>query len=421
MKKSLIALAAFAVATLGVAPASAKPAPSSLTVMGPYAAGALDADALEAELAAFTTENRVEVTYEEYFGSADLVDRVTGPNPPDLIIAPQPGTLEALAPDLVDLADFVNPVALRRDFGNYLIDLVTVDGAGLGAPIRADLKSLVWYRPDVFAANGYQIPETFAELVALSDAMVTDGMVPWCNYIESGFATGWLGTDWVEDLVLGAEGPAVYDDWVDHSVIFADLRIEMAFERYQQMIDTPGYVFDRANMLAMSWFFNAIPLGEEECLMHRQASFFLGNLGSFGYDIDEFSTFDFPTVDPTFADAAVGGGVYLAAVNDSYEVRQLTRFMVSQQFGREALADSDTGWILPNVRFDTSRYGNEFTRSFAETIQAALLAGQFRFDASDLMPPQVSTGTFWTGITDLVAGAKTIPQVLNDIDASWPI
>jgi alpha-glucoside transport system substrate-binding protein len=97
---------------------------------------------------------------------------------------------------------------------------VTVDGVVLGAPIKVNLKSLVWFQPNVFAANGYEIPETFAELVALSDEMVADGEFPWCNYIEPGFATGWVGTDWIVDLVLRADGPAVYDDWVDHTVLF---------------------------------------------------------------------------------------------------------------------------------------------------------------------------------------------------------
>ena len=33
--------------------------------------------------------------------------------------------------------------------------------------------------------------------------------------------------------------------------------------------------------------------------------------------------------------------------------------MVSQPFGRAALAESETGWILPNVRFDTGTYSDE--------------------------------------------------------------
>jgi hypothetical protein len=78
MKKSLIAAALFAVATLGVTPASAKPVPASLAVVGPFAVGSPDADTMEAELAEFTSANRVEVTYEEHFGPGDLEDRVTG-------------------------------------------------------------------------------------------------------------------------------------------------------------------------------------------------------------------------------------------------------------------------------------------------------------------------------------------------------
>ncbi len=406
---------------MGAPSASAEPTPVTITVVGPFIADAPDVALLETELAAFTTDHRVEVVYEPYGSVAELFDRVTGPNPPDLIMSPQPGTVTALAPYLADFGEFVNPSSLERDFGSYLIDLVTVDDTVLAAPIKADLKSLVWYKPDVFAAGGYTVPTTFDELVALSDQIVANGDTPWCNYMWAGPATGWVGTDWIEDFVLGAEGPTVYDQWVDHTVGFNDARIELAFERYRQMIDTAGYVFDRGNMLNISFFENAIPLGNEDCLMHRQASFFLGALSFFGYDIGDFATFEFPYVDPAAADAAVGAGLYVAATNDSNEVRQLARFMVSQRFGRAALAEGGTGWILPNVRFDTTRYTDEFTRSFAETVQAALVADQFRFDASDLMPPVVGAGTFWTGVTELVAGIKTIPQVLDDIDASWPI
>ncbi|MCP3987930.1 MAG: carbohydrate ABC transporter substrate-binding protein [Actinomycetia bacterium] len=401
-------------------PAGAKPKVTQLTVAGPWPVGTAEAEALEAELAWFGARKRVEVTYEEYVGVVDLVERVTGPNPPDLIISPQPGTLEALAPELVDLGDYVKQRRLQRRFSNYMIDIVTVGDAVLGIPIKAELKSLVWYQPDAFAADGYQIPQTFAELVALSDQMVADGRTPWCNYIESGFATGWVGTDWIEDLLLGTDGPAVYDQWVAHSILFADQRVETAFERYQQMIDTPGYVFDRANMLNVFFFANAVPLGDGDCMMHKQASFFVAGIQDFGYDLDDFSTFEFPSVDPAYSDSAMGAGNYVAAVNDSKEVKRLIRFMASQRFGREALASSSTGWILPNVGFKTRWYTDELTRSHAETVQAALVTDQFRFDGSDLMPPEVGAGTFWSGIVDLVSGAKTIPNVLTDIDTSWP-
>ena len=153
--------------------------------------------------------------------------------------------------------------------------------------------------------------------------------------------------------------------------------------------------------------------------MHKQASFFASFIDDFGFDLEEFSTFKFPAVNAEFGDSALGGGVYVAAVNERHEVRQLVRFLLSQRFGRAALAELG-GWILPNVRFDLSRYGDDLTRSFAEIVQNSIEAGQYRFDASDLMPPVVGAGEFWFGIRDLVDGVRTIPQILADIDAAWP-
>ena len=43
---------------------------------------------------------------------------------------------------------------------------------------KVDVKSLVWYSPEGFEDNGYEIPGTMEELVALSDQMVADGLTP---------------------------------------------------------------------------------------------------------------------------------------------------------------------------------------------------------------------------------------------------
>ena len=84
-----------------------------------------------------------------------------------------------------------------------------VDGVQYGVPVKADLKSLVWYQPARFAANGYEVPETFDEFTALVDQIAADGNRPLCVGIESGQATGWPFTDWVEDMVLRQHGAEV--------------------------------------------------------------------------------------------------------------------------------------------------------------------------------------------------------------------
>jgi len=41
---------------------------------------------------------------------------------------------------------------------------------------RTNVKSLVWYSPDNFEDNGYEVPTTMEDLIALSDQMVADGI-----------------------------------------------------------------------------------------------------------------------------------------------------------------------------------------------------------------------------------------------------
>ena len=43
-----------------------------------------------------------------------------------------------------------------------------------------------------------------------------------------------------------------------------------------------------------------------------------------------------------------------------------------------------------------------------------------RFDASDQMPGDVGSGTFWTEGVSLVNGDETVDEAAKKIDASWP-
>lgn len=420
MRRGLVFLAiAMAMVLSTVGPATAEPPPEVVTMAVPFALGSGQGDVLRAELDGYLAHRGFVVELMSYAGNDELFDMVQGADPPDMIISAQPGTIRELAGSLVDLTGFINPVVLRRDFSDYLVDSVTVDGAVLGGPVKADLKTLVWYRPGTFEQWGYQIPQTWDELIALSDTMVADGHTPWCNFLESGFATGWLGTDWIEDLLLGSEGPQVYDQWVEHEILFQDPRVEEAFERFFWTMDTPGYVWLRPLMTSVSFVENVIPLAFDDCLMHRQGSFFAFFIDGFGFDRAEFSTFRFPSVATEFNDSALGGGNYVAVVTDNVWVRQLTRFMLSNRFGTHAIADSP-GWILPNVRFNTALYADAMVRDWAEWVQAAVANDTFRFDGSDLMPIDIGAGLFWQGVADILDGVKTIQEVLFEIDQAWP-
>jgi ABC-type glycerol-3-phosphate transport system substrate-binding protein len=193
-----------------------------VTIAGPETGS--EADGFVASFSALPNPD-IEVVYS---GSRDFETQVRiaaeGGNLPDLAVIPQPGLVADLAGEIVAVPQGTLD-RYRDQYDDYLWDLVTVGGRVLGIPNKGDVKSLVWYSPSVFEENGYDIPETFDALLELQEQMKDDGITPWCIGIESGDATGWVLTDWFEDLILRMHGPDVYDQWVANEIPFDDPRI----------------------------------------------------------------------------------------------------------------------------------------------------------------------------------------------------
>src|SRR5690606_35770228 len=122
-------------------------------------------------------------------------------------------------------------------------DYGTVDGTFYAPPLGANMKSFVWYSPGAFADAGYEVPQTWDDMIALSDQIVADGNgKPWCAGVESGDATGWPATDWIEDVVLRSAGADVYDQWVAHEIPFNDPQIVEAIDIAGDILKNPDYV-----------------------------------------------------------------------------------------------------------------------------------------------------------------------------------
>jgi len=83
--------------------------------------------------------------------------------------------------------------------------------------------------------------------------------------------------------------------------------------------------------------------------------------------------------------------------------------------------DAATSRISPNVNVGADCYANDLLADASEVLTGAIAEGTGRFDASDLMPPAVGSGSFWTGMVEYVqSGPDALPGVLEEIEASWP-
>ncbi|MCM1984919.1 ABC transporter substrate-binding protein [Lyngbya confervoides] len=375
---------------------------------------------LEQALAPFEEKTGIDVVYEGTDAFATLLPvRVESGDAPDVAMFPQPGLMAGFAKEgkLVPITSFLEPQTLQEAYPQTWLDLGTVEDTLYGIWYRASVKSLVWYRPDVFEAQGYQTPKTWSELMALSDQMVADGGTPWCLGLESGSATGWPGTDWVEDIMLRTAGPEVYDQWTSHQIPFNDSRVKTAFETFGQVALNPQYVVG-GNVGAISTPFGDAPRGlfdnPPRCYLHRQANFiasFFPETVDLNQDVDVFVL---PEINPQFGAPVLVAGDVFGMFNDTPQARALMEYLASPE-PHEIWAELG-GFLSPHQQVGLEVYPNAVTRKQAEILTSA---ETIRFDGSDLMPGAVGTGTFWSGIVDYVSG-QSVNEVLESIEASWP-
>nr|WP_163540946.1 ABC transporter substrate-binding protein [Occultella kanbiaonis] len=355
-----------------------------------------------------------------------VVVQAEGGNAPNLAIIPQPGLLARLVTDGYIVEPSEQTVTNAQEgWTEEWLNYGTVDGTFYAAPLMASVKSFVWYSPTAFAENGYEVPTTWDELIALSDQIVADhgadGVVkPWCAGIESGGATGWPATDFIEDMVLREAGPEVYDQWVTHEIPFNDPQIYAATERAGSILRNEDYVNggigDSRSIATTSFNDGGLPILDGNCFMYRMASFYEAQWPE-GTDVSpEGDAFAFYLPgDDADSKPLLTAGEFVGAFDDNEATQAVQAFMSSGEWAN--LRVTIGGVTSANNAVDPANASSDVLRLAIELLQDP--DAVTRFDGSDLMPSAVGAGSFWTGMTEWIDGADT-QTVLDQIEASWP-
>jgi alpha-glucoside transport system substrate-binding protein len=292
-----------------------------------------------------------------------------------------------------------------------------MEGQTAGVWHRYNGKSLVYYPKDDFEAAGYEVPETWDELVALTQTIADDGDTAWCIGIESGAATGWAATDWTEEMMLRTTSLDNYDAWVAGELPFSSPEVKNAVETWSEIWFNPDYVFGGTDAIVSTFFGDSpAPMFEDppRCWMHRQGNFITGFFPDGAEAGVDFDFFYLPPVDDAYGNPFLVAGDIMSQFNDRPEVNALMEFFTVPQSAAVWLAN---GSALAAQQTTPLEMYSEDLRGVGELAAAAT---SFRFDASDLMPGEVGAGSFWTGMTDYVSGLSDLDTALAEIDASWP-
>jgi alpha-glucoside transport system substrate-binding protein len=351
-----------------------------------------------------------------YTGTRDidavLTTGVAAGTLPDLAGLPGPGQMAqyAKAGALQDLSTVLDVTTYKAETAAPLVSLGTVNNTLVGVFIKTSIKGLIWYDPKVndFSASP---PATWDALQSAITANASKAASPWCLGIESGAASGWPGTDWIEDLVLREAGPDVYNNWWQGKVKWTDPAIMKAFQDFGQVVATS---YGGANTIATTNFANAgdplfkTPAG---CLFLHQASFITG-LGAFktAKSGTDYNFFPFPDINTQFTGAVEGAGDLFGMFHNTPAAASLMKYLVT--------APAQDVWVKIGGAISANKNATDYPDDISKR-SAALLAGAkiFVFDASDLMPAAMNQA-FEDAVVKYVKSPDQLSTILTALDAT---
>ena len=348
-----------------------------------------------------------------------LATRVEGGNPPDVALAAEVGRFLQFAGE-GKLTPLSACEGLRQTVvANYpqgFIDLGTVNDVAYGFFMKADTKGTIWYNPKFFADNGYEpltVDSTLDDLIALSDQILADGTPPWSIGVESGEASGWAGTDWIQQILLNEASGEVYDGVIDGSIPFTDSRVKNAWEKFGEFALTEGYTvqggaegINATNFVDSTYPPFESPPGAAMVYLGGFASGFITDQFPDAVAGEDFDFFPFP------GGGVTGGATIVYAFNDDETTCSFLNYLVSAEAQR--IWVDRGGFTSVNSQVSLDAYPNVVARAQAEQLAGAEV---FRFDLDDAIGGALQLAEF-AGVTEYLTSPDDLDSILSGIEAS---
>ncbi|MFI5551131.1 ABC transporter substrate-binding protein [Streptomyces sp. NPDC051738] len=308
---------------------------------------------------------------------------VAAETPPDLAVLPSVGAIAkyrggALRPLGVDTSSFVDPFRL----------LAMDDGKVYAVPVKADVKSLVWY-------DRRLTPKPAGTWSALQGRPET-----WCLGLESpGATSGWPGADWIADILLAEEGVETYEDWVSRGgVRWNSAPVREAWETWWGVVEggskgATGRGFDEA----------AVELVGDRCSLGHGAL----SAMAFPPDLmeDERYTYALPSPRQALEVSADFVGKF---TRDNPGADRLIAYLAG--------ARAQQTWVNePGYALSANRRVTTYDNPTQARIAGMLRSGHtLCFSAADAMDPDVSAA-FYRAVMEYVNG-EDLTKLLKALD-----
>lgn len=343
-----------------------------------------------------------------------LQTAIQGGSPPDVAGLPGPGVMQGFAKQgaLKPLDTVIDLAKYKADSPAGFVDVGAYNGQQIGIFIKASVKGDIWFDPKVYTGG---VPTSWDDLNTKAQAALTKltGTKEWCVGLEAAAASGWPGTDWIEDFLLRQSGAAVYNGWPTGQTKWTSAEVKAAWQSYGKIVSPDAVYGGPTNVIATAFQDggNKLFTTPPGCLFHHQASFitdFFVKQG--GAKPGDYDFFPFPDIVPA-NNGVEGGGDLFGMFNDTPQAKALIQYLITP--AAQDIWVKRGGAISASKSVSLSDYPDDIGKRSAQQLTNAKT---FVFDASDLMSNAVNTA-FFSGILEFTKDQTKLDSILTNLDS----
>lgn len=374
-----------------------------------------EGQSLELVYTAFTEATGIEVRYTGTQDvSAIVQSRVQAGNPPDVADI-QLGSARDFASEgvLNDLSAAFGD-ELAANFNPMLLETASIDGAVFGV-FQGMNPFMVWYNPQTY--TGPEAPTDWQAMVDWTIAEAEAGNAVWCAAQAAGPGSGFPGAQFVDNMFLKANGPALYAQWGSGELSWESPEVRAAFEEFGRVIGQDAQVQGGvigALSTSIATGYNGLTADPATCQAALWGAWTPGLIGETakpGVNIDFFRV---PASNPEYYQYEMFQAAISVGFTDRPETLAFLQYMASTP--AQTYLASLNRWPVANQNVPVDTYPSDLLQKIATEYFGA---DDVQFAAGpNLMTGAATNAAYYRGVISYLQSPDNLDDILATIEAT---
>ena len=251
---------------------------------------------------------------------------------------------------------------------------MTIDGKKWGVPYTY-YQWGVYYRQDIFAEQGIDVPTTWAEFLDACAKLKSAGITP----ITIGTKYLWTAGGWFDYLNLRVNGYDYHMALTSGTAKYSDPEVNAVFDRWDELVKA-GYFWE--NHASLSWQEALAPMIQGDAAMYLMGNFAVAPLREGGLTDDQIGFFQFPEITagiPVAEDAPIDTFHIPSGAKNKEDAKKFLAFLASPEV--QTNVNSILGQLPINKNASVDASDKFLTQGFTMLSNASALAQFYDRDA----------------------------------------